>query len=73
MPLFLVIGEDGNGKSFVACGALLLNETRETFSWAFKQVSELLGSAACAVVGTVVSDEDHGETSALIESVCYVP
>ena len=72
MPLFLAVGIDGNGKSFVVFGALILNETAATYQWVFETARVLLGERACAAVRYIVTDDDHGERSALKAKVCDV-
>lgn len=66
LPLFLMVGLDGNNKSYIAVGALILNETTETFVRVLREARRLLGAKACAAVRTIVRDEDWGETSALV-------
>ena len=61
---------DGNGKSFVVFGALTLNETAATYTWVFETAKKLLGTMACTAVHYIVSDDDHGEKSALMRKVC---
>ena len=68
--MFLAVGMDGNGKSFVVFGALTLNETAATYTWVFETAKKLLGTMACTAVHYIVSDDDHGEKSALMRKVC---
>lgn len=69
VSLFLMVGVDGNNRSYISLGALLLDETAETFSWVFQVARQLLGPEACAAVRVIVRDEDWGETRALLQRV----
>jgi len=69
LPLFLAVGMDGNGKSFVVFGALTLNETAAAYTWVFETAKKLVGTMACSAVHYIVSDDDHGEKSALMRKV----
>jgi hypothetical protein len=68
-----MVGVDGNKRTYIAIGALLLDETASTFHWVFQVAQELLGAQACAAVRVIVRDEDWGETKALFQRVYRRP
>lgn len=69
VPLLLLTAIDGNGRTFIALGALLASETVTDFRWIIDKAQVLLGTDACAAVHVIVSDMDAALTKALSEQV----
>jgi len=70
LPLLILSGVDGNSRSFLVVNTLLYDETSASFLWAFECAQEFFGPDVCAAVHIIISDDDVGITSAMVQQVC---
>jgi len=68
-PLFLVVGKDNNGKSFVALRAILPSEKAWAFTWLWETaIPTLLGFSNVANIRLMITDGDRLLYAPLVET-----
>jgi hypothetical protein len=69
-PLFLLVGKDSLGRSFVAFYSFLPHEKRFIFDWLFQEaIPNLLGLENCLKTQVILTDGDQTEISA-VDNAC---
>jgi hypothetical protein len=69
LPLWLLVGVDGDLKTFVAAAALLPDETTISFTWALEAFARAMGPEACRAVHVFITDDDSAEINAITNAI----